>query len=187
MSADTAMSIDHKMSRAHTIFDNELSDVEAHLARNIGIDKLGLKIKHLKLVGASMKPRLGLFRSENIFRGLTMLMMGFSIEGTFPHDVNPHFMPVSISLLIMIVFLATSLFFSRLNTLSREECLPIFLRKREIPELQPLFEKFLKNRYLYPQTVRFEISNIVQTLEKEKEALEIEAVIFRQSKANPWN
>lgn len=169
------------------MFDKELQDLEAHQARNIRIAEAGRKIEHLKAVGASMDPHLKLFRAENIFRGLTILMLGISIEGTFPHDVNPHFMPIAASLGMVVGFLAGYLIFEGLNRLTKNECVPVFVHKNEIPELQPLYERFTKKRYLHPIWVRNEVRDIVQALEKEKETLEFEDVIFRQSKANPWN
>lgn len=175
------------MSQAPSKFDTELADVEAHLENNRRIAETQRKLEYLKAVDASMDPHLKLFRPENIFRGLTVFMLGISIEGFFPHDVHPHFMPVAASLGMVVGFLCGYLLFEGLNRLAKNECLPIFVRKREIPELQPLYEKLVKERYLHPSRVRNEVRNIVQALEKEKETLEFEDVIFRQSKANPWN
>lgn len=169
------------------MFDKELADLEAHQDRNIAIEVARRKIEHLKAVDASMAPHLKFFRAENVFRGLTMFLLGTTIEGTFPHDVNPHYMPMAASLGMVVAALGVYLVFEKLNRLTKNDCVPIFVRKREIPELQPLYERFTKKRYLHPSWVRNEVRNIVQTLEKEKETLEFEDVIFRQSKANPWN
>lgn len=169
------------------MFDTKRADVEEGWVRNAVIAETTRKIEYLKTVDASMDRHLKLFRLENVFRGLTICMLGISIEGFFPHEVNPHFMPVAASLGMVVGFLCGYLLFEGLNRLAKNECLPIFVRKREIPELQPLFEKLVKERYLHPSRVRNEVRSIVQALEKEKETLEFEDVIFRQSKANPWN
>lgn len=175
------------MSQAPSKFDIELVDVENHLERNRVLAETQRKIEYLKSVEASMAPHLKLFRAENVFRGLAMFMLGTSIEGMFPHDVHPHYMPMAASLGMMVAALAGYFIFEGMNRLTKKECVPIFVRKRELPELQPLYEQFTKKRYLHPSWVRNEVRNIVQTLEKEKETLEFEDVIFRQSKANPWN
>lgn len=175
------------MSNAPSMLDKDLAGGDSILGLKRAIRDTGRKIDYLESICESMKPRLSFFRAENVFRGLTPLMLWGVLLSLLPHDGHPDFIPFAVTLGMAVASIAGYFLCEKRNMLKKHDCFPLFIRVREIPELMPLYESFLNSHTLHPSTVRNEVRKLIQTLEKEKDSLEIEEEIFRQSLKTPWN